>query len=223
MENNVINIEKALWPKSDQLNSIQIEKPIVVKILRVDYDPNRDRQQVWITCSSNASFVDAKRPFKPCKTVLRIFSKAWGIDASKWVGKSAELFTDENVVFKSEKVGGIRVSAVSHIAGNYLEFITLGTFGRKQSLKIKRLDVDIETKPYPEDRFSSNKEAFVEKIKSGAITIIDLKNKIKAGGFELTKEQEYDLTTVELEKYAPKEKDVQTDIEKEEDNIPFEA
>ena len=55
------------------------------------------------------------RPFKPSKTVLRILMAAWTSDAATWAGKRMTLFGDPTVKFGGKTVGGIRVSALSHI------------------------------------------------------------------------------------------------------------
>ena len=40
---------------------------------------------------------------------------AWGDDATEWVGRRAKLYGDPDVTFGRDRVGGIRVSHLSHI------------------------------------------------------------------------------------------------------------
>ena len=58
---------------------------------------------------------DDKRVWRPAVTVLKLLVAAWGDDATTWVGRRAELYGDPEVTFGRDKVGGIRVSRVSHI------------------------------------------------------------------------------------------------------------
>jgi hypothetical protein len=55
------------------------------------------------------------RVWRPAVTVLKLLVAAWGDEASEWVGRRAELYGDPDIMFGRDKVGGIRVSRVSHI------------------------------------------------------------------------------------------------------------
>lgn len=56
-----------------------------------------------------------QRVWRPAVTVLKLLVAAWGDDATEWVGRSADLYGDPEVTFGRDKVGGIRVSRLSHI------------------------------------------------------------------------------------------------------------
>src|SRR5699024_2351309 len=56
-----------------------------------------------------------QRVWRPAVTVLKLLVEAWGDDATVWVGRRATLYGDPEVKFGREKVGGIRVSHLSHI------------------------------------------------------------------------------------------------------------
>jgi hypothetical protein len=55
------------------------------------------------------------KPFRPSKTVLRIFVTAWGKDSSTFAGQRITLYRDPTVRFGGQDVGGIRVSHMSGI------------------------------------------------------------------------------------------------------------
>lgn len=55
------------------------------------------------------------RVWRPPATVLKILVEAWTDEASTWAGRRAELYGDPEVVMAGKKVGGIRVSRLSHI------------------------------------------------------------------------------------------------------------
>jgi hypothetical protein len=57
-----------------------------------------------------------KRVWRPAVTVLKLLVAAWGDDATEWVGRRALLYGDPTITFGRERVGGIRVSHLSHIA-----------------------------------------------------------------------------------------------------------
>lgn len=57
-----------------------------------------------------------KRVWRPAVTVLKLLVAAWGDDATEWVGRRAMLYGDPTITFGRDRVGGIRVSHVSHIA-----------------------------------------------------------------------------------------------------------
>ena len=65
-----------------------------------------------------------KRVWRPAVTVLKLLVAAWGDDATEWVGRRAELYGDPDITFGRDKVGGIRVSRVSHIAGTVTANLT---------------------------------------------------------------------------------------------------
>jgi hypothetical protein len=55
------------------------------------------------------------RYWRPPATVLKLLVLAYGDDDSNWIGKRAQLFGDPDVKMKGVKVGGIRVSHLSHL------------------------------------------------------------------------------------------------------------
>lgn len=55
------------------------------------------------------------RYWRPPATILKLLQLAYGDEGADWVGKSAMLYGDPEVKMKGVKVGGIRVSHLSHI------------------------------------------------------------------------------------------------------------
>ena len=102
-------IEKAMAPKSDQLNADDlIVGPIEVTIQAVKTAAD-DKIAIEIG--------NGRQPWKPCKSMLRLLTFCWGsAEPSDWIGKSVRLYRDPNVKFGSDTPGGIRVSHVSHIS-----------------------------------------------------------------------------------------------------------
>jgi hypothetical protein len=79
-----------------------------------------------------------QRVWRPAVTVLKLLVQAWGDDATTWVGHRAKLYGDPNVMFGREKVGGIRVSHLSHIDGPVSASLT-ETRGKRKTHTVEPL------------------------------------------------------------------------------------
>lgn len=55
------------------------------------------------------------RPWRPGKSMRRVLAYCWGTDAAQWVGRRVRLFCDPDVLFGKDRVGGTRISHLSHI------------------------------------------------------------------------------------------------------------
>jgi hypothetical protein len=129
---DVSDLRDTIIPKSDQLNAEQLiggsMTITVTDVKRGDGD-----QPVSIHYEN-----DQGRPFKPCKTMRKILIFAWGDDGRQWVGKSMTLFCDPEVKFGGVKVGGIRISHLTHIERD-LGVSLNTTKGKKGEFIIKKL------------------------------------------------------------------------------------
>lgn len=104
-----MDISDAILAKSDQVNAIDLIEPVVVTVVAVR--AGNKEQPVHVITDRYGE----ERPFKPSKTVLRDLGKAWGKEAQAWVGRRMELYNEPTVLWAGKPVGGIRVSALSHI------------------------------------------------------------------------------------------------------------
>lgn len=103
------DISKFIVPKSDQLNAEDfIGGPRVFTIMDVKVRETPEQPVSVI-------FAGGFRPWKPCKTTMRILSIAWGTDASNWIGKGVRLYRDPSVLWAGKPEGGIRIAALSHM------------------------------------------------------------------------------------------------------------
>lgn len=55
------------------------------------------------------------RAYRPGKSMRRVLLAAWGKDASSYIGRRMTLYCDPDVKFGGQKVGGIRIRAMSHL------------------------------------------------------------------------------------------------------------
>ncbi len=106
--NQETSLQDTIVPKSDQLNADDlITGPITVTVEAVKRSSSPE-QPVDI-------YITGHRPFRPCKSMLRVLISVWGDKGSEWVGKSMTLYCDPNVKYGGVEVGGIRISHVSGI------------------------------------------------------------------------------------------------------------
>jgi hypothetical protein len=108
-----MDISKALVAKSDQLNASDLTgAPIVATIAEVR---RGDAAKPVIVDLAGMN----GRPWKPSKGMLRVIAHGWGVESDTWVGRSVKLVNNPEVIYAGEKVGGVEVIAMSHIANDF--------------------------------------------------------------------------------------------------------
>jgi hypothetical protein len=104
-----MDLTAAIAPKSDQINAEDLlAGPRTFTIAEVREGSAEQPVNVHLVESPG-------KPFRPSKTVLRIFVTAWGSDSSTFAGQRITLYRDPTVRFGGQDVGGIRVSHMSGI------------------------------------------------------------------------------------------------------------
>ena len=132
-------MRQTITPKSDQLNYddfIGGTKTITITGVK---GTNDAQQPVKISFEG-----DNGKPYKPCKSMRRVMVQAWGANAIEYVGRSMTLYGDPNVTFGGAKVGGIRISHMSHIE-NDLQIPLTVSKARRAMFPIKVLKVDMRS------------------------------------------------------------------------------
>lgn len=106
-----MDISDTLAPKSDQLDAVDLlgSPPRIFTVTKVSRGNSEQPVQVHLA--------EFPRVWRPGKSMRRVLAHLWGTDASQWVGRRVELYCDESVVFGGERVGGTRISRMSHIDG----------------------------------------------------------------------------------------------------------
>ncbi len=106
----MVDMSKFVIPKSDQLNADDlIVGPRTITITHVSGTSSAE-QPVAVYFNG-----DDGKPYKPCKSMRRVMIAAWGVDAAQYVGRSMTIYRDPEVMYGGIKVGGVRISAMSHI------------------------------------------------------------------------------------------------------------
>lgn len=133
----------AIKPKSDQLNAddlISGPKTITIRAVKVHATPE---QPVWVYFEG-----DDNKPWKPCKSMMRLMVKVWGASSAGYVGKSCTLFLDPTVKWGGAQVGGIRISHMSHLDRELTVALTV-TKGNKKPYTVKPLQATKQPDPKP--------------------------------------------------------------------------
>lgn len=105
------DISVLLQAKSDQSNAADlIGAPVVGTIMHIqtNLDAKQQPMSIWLDC------LPKNRPWRPCKTAMRIMSHAWGTDDQAWLGRRVALYHEPDVTFEKNQTGGIRISALSN-------------------------------------------------------------------------------------------------------------
>ena len=90
------------------------------------------------------------RPYRPSKSMRRVLASVWGAEASEWTGRRMTLYRDPEVVFGREKVGGIKISHLSHMEKKLTIALTV-TRGKRAPHTVEPLvEVPTPAAPTPE-------------------------------------------------------------------------
>jgi len=176
--NNISDLSATIVPKSDQLNADQLlGGSITVKVTSVRLT---DGDQPIVIGFEG----DDGRPYKPCKSMRKIILFAWGVDGNKWIGRWMTLYNDPEVSFGGKKVGGVRISHMSHIERDIKASITV-TRGKKSDYSVKRLDVAEQPTITPEQSAKALEQAAqfgMEKlVEAWKITPADIRSSLYQG------------------------------------------
>jgi hypothetical protein len=120
------DMSQVIVAKSDQINAgdlVGISR--TVKVAAVNVQPGTE-QPVAVKIEGD------NKVFRPCKSMSRVLVAAWGADSAKYAGRSMTLYCDPDVLWAGMKVGGIRISHMSHIDGP----ITLALAENKKNRKL---------------------------------------------------------------------------------------
>lgn len=135
---NDIDITKTVEPRSDQLNFDDVQAiRMVITITEVKILGSEQPVELH-----NAEHPG--RPYKPGKSMRRVLIAAWGAKTAAYVGRRIELYGDPTIKFGKDAVGGIRISALSHIEKPLTVALTV-TRGKRAPFVVQPLKDDTET------------------------------------------------------------------------------
>lgn len=134
-----VNINETLAPDSTQINADDlIGGPITVTVTNVRAGTTEQPVNIDV-----AEFPG--RAYRPSKTMRRILVAAWGVTTADYIGRRIMIYRDPEITFGKDKVGGIRISALSHIESRLSIALTV-TRGRRSTFTVDPLP-DAAPKP----------------------------------------------------------------------------
>ena len=135
----MLDLSDTIAPRSDQLNADDLlAGPVDVTVVEVRRGTPDQPVDVFVR--------ELGRPWKPCKTVRRILVALWGPDGETWVGRRARLYNDPRVEWGGKRVGGIRVSHLSHIDNPRTVLVAVKR-GRREPVEVLPLPMPVEEPP----------------------------------------------------------------------------
>ena len=174
--NNEDDLSRTIDPNSDQLNADDlVAGSMVIRIRDIKLTDGRDRP-MWIYF-----YGDKNKPYKPNITMRKLLIHAWGINRPEWIGRSMELYNDPETKFGNQKVGGIKISRISHITKDIRAMLQT-TRGKRSEFVVGRLP------SYPDADFAEKSPQWIAAIKAEKITLEEVIQKASVTGV-LTKEQ----------------------------------
>src|SRR5690349_5644846 len=126
-----MDLTESIAPRSDQVNADDlVGGPITYTI--------REVKQGAAEQPFDFMLVETNRAYRPSKTMRRLIVAAWGPDANLYVGRRLTLYREPSIMFGGQKVGGIRVSHMSHISKRIEEKFQT-TRGRRETFSVEPL------------------------------------------------------------------------------------
>lgn len=127
-----MDMTASIAPRSDQLNSDDLlTGPVTVTVTEVRAGNPEQPVEVHL-----AEFPG--RPYKPSKSMRRVMVQAWGAEASAYAGRRLTLFRNPEITFGRDKVGGIEISHMSHLAKR-LTVSLMVTRGKRKPFSVEPL------------------------------------------------------------------------------------
>lgn len=139
-----MDITKTIEPRSDQQNyEDYLTGPRVVTITEVRKGTSEQPVEIHL-----AEYPG--RPYKPSKSMRRVIVAAWGPKTSEYAGRQLKLYGDPEVKFGGQKVGGIKIAAMSHIDKAFTLSLTV-TRGKRAPITVDVLEYAPTTTEPPMD------------------------------------------------------------------------
>ena len=148
------DISDTVAPNSKQITADDLRSgPWTITVTKVSVDKAAE-QPVTIFYQDCGD-----KPFKPCKTMRRVLLELWGNNSIEYAGKSLTVYRDDAVSFGKDKVGGVRISHMSHIGSAPKRVSVITTKGRRGAVVVKPLVLPVESQEYAADRAPAQETA----------------------------------------------------------------
>ena len=119
-----MDLSDTIIPKSDQINADDlIAGPQTFTVREVKRGAAEQPVDIML--------VETERAYRPSKSMRRVLVTAWGNEGAAYAGRKLTLYRDPEVRFGGDKVGGIKISHLSHIDGPLSVMLTATRGSRK--------------------------------------------------------------------------------------------
>ena len=127
-----MDLTESIAPKSDQLNADDlISGPVTVTIKSVTKGSGEQPADVHLVETPG-------RAYRPSKSMRRILVVAWGKESDAYAGHRLTLFRNPKIKFAGQAVGGIEISAMSHLSESLTLALTRSR-GKRESFTVEVL------------------------------------------------------------------------------------
>lgn len=128
-----MDLTDTIAPKSDQLNADDLMSgPRTFTISEVREGNHEQPVNVHLREFPSG------RPWRPSKSMLRVLVALWGKESSAYIGRRVTLYRDPEITFGKDKVGGVRISHMSHITERQTLWLT-ATRGKRKPFTVEPL------------------------------------------------------------------------------------
>ena len=104
-----MDLSTTIIPKSDQINAEDLlAGPMTVTVESVSRGSAEQPVDFRLVETPG-------RAYRPSKTMRRVIVAAWGKESDAYTGRRMTLYRDPDVKFGGQKIGGIKIAAMSHI------------------------------------------------------------------------------------------------------------
>jgi len=136
-----MNMLNTIVAKSDQINADDFGPGETMDITIRDVKFGGGAEQ-----PVSIYFDGEEKAFRPCKSMRRVLVAIWGPDAKEYVGRSMRLYNDPEVTYGKLKVGGIRISHMTHMDAPIVLALT-ATRANKKPYKVVPMPVQQQQHP----------------------------------------------------------------------------
>lgn len=126
-----MDLTRSLAPRSDQVNADDLVAGPQTFTIREVVGGKAEQPFDFL-------LVETDRAYRPAVTMRRLIAAAWGTNGDDYVGRRLTLYRDPDVMFGKDKVGGIRISHMSHI-DKRLEIKLQTTRGKRSLFTVEPL------------------------------------------------------------------------------------
>lgn len=127
------SIRDTITPKSDQLNADDLIAGSITVTITGWKRGGTAEQPVSLDITGG------HKPYIPCKSMRRVLIAEWGDKPRDWVGRSITLYCDPAVMFGGVRVGGIRISHMSHMENPRREHMLTTTRSKRAPFVVQRI------------------------------------------------------------------------------------